>query len=190
MRSDQISQVRDMLKQGKDLSFIAGAIGVEIGDVQTVATSVTLGDSSYPHDTLLAFPFRYDTPGLRQGLPLLTPKLGDQLINAWLSVKTSWNGVTPRGDFGAFAPHGFMVDTALQTAAPFDLSQADRVNDGGDLSVPNASSFPSAYGTDVPFTVRTARPWVMVVSQDGTPTGADPGATQGEATFYLQMRRA
>lgn len=49
-----------------------------------------------------AFDIAYNTSGLTSGHTIYTPAIGDLLLDAWVEVKTPWNGTTPLLDIGQF----------------------------------------------------------------------------------------
>ncbi len=145
------------------------------------------------------FPFAFDSPGILTGFPVYTPSVGDILLDAWIAVLTPWNGTTPEGDFGPFVTdnEGWQsFNGAGAINMTLDWSEA---NFGQGLSAPRAPGQPYLYlatnfvhpagtlnnVTMLPAIFSRTNPIKVVVSQDGTNTGADPGSTQGEAILYL-----
>lgn len=167
-------------------------------------TAVGSGTSVQGTPIVRAFPFAYNTPGILTGAALYTPAVDDVLVEAWLSIKTAWNGTTPRGDFGSFTG-GFGILNGTATG-PWDMTNADVATAGtgylfggntfasGTLpTIPvSQSTIQNPVGTVNPTFFRVtpgeftaANPIKVCVSQDGTNTGANPGATQGAAVLYL-----
>lgn len=144
------------------------------------------------------------------GAALYTPTIGDILLDGWIEVDTVWDGTTPLCDFGVM----FDTDGDGWWAAvwgvplPLKLGHPDDDTGAGGLLPPLsaivAANFvtehtqiqvsgtnlvgpisPSAAPRAVPIKFSAATPIKVCVSQDGTNTGADPGATQGAAILYL-----
>lgn len=150
-------------------------------------------------------PFAYDTPGLRTGVPIFTPEEGDLLLDVWIEVVTAWNGTNPFADIGSFtfAAGGWFSSMG----SGIDLSHADSENEldglmrdqstagngiSSDLSLATVAAIAinNHWGTAVrtlPATFVAADPIKLVVSQDASATGADPGATQGSGFVYLMV---
>lgn len=143
------------------------------------------------------FPFAFNTPGLLTGHAVYTPTVGDVLLDAWIEVVTTWDGTTPRSDIGSFVGTNLGIfanaDPTDFQAAQLGSADSGYAGDGyiyaTDLTLslvesigvtPKASAYRAAPGR---FTL--AHPLKVVVSQDGTSTGADPGSTQGAAVLYL-----
>lgn len=157
-----------------------------------------------------AFPFAFDDVGLDTGETLYTPTPGDILLDAWIEIDTAWDGTTPLGDYGNIwdiSGEGFCT---LISNLALDMTQSDdgapsilfgnlvsgfrSLNDlstvvqsvtsnvGGGPLIPPTSLAGSRYA---PAKLLTDDPFQVVVSQDGTNTGGDPGSTQGSATLYL-----
>ena len=161
------------------------------------------------------FPFAYNTPGILTGATLYTPTAGDVLLNVWLAIQTAWNGTTPLGDFGSFSilhngafkevtgaaldmtvadsPNGLLPVTASGQLSDFygaNVLSNPTTNQGDALyavsgTAVNLISNPLAGVVDVVPATLSGAPIKFVVSQDGTNTGASPGATQGAATLYI-----
>jgi hypothetical protein len=150
----------------------------------------------------LGFTFDFDTANLATGAAFYTPTAGDILIDAWLQIGQAWNGTTPQFDFGPFAgfPDGFFRLAGEHGGV--DLTGSDRTSQ--DLAT-QRTGLPSLlglnniwnYGSDladlkrfVPALIYQSHVWKLVVSQDGSNTGAAPGSTQGAATLYLVIAHA
>ena len=141
------------------------------------------------------FAFAFNTASLRTGVAAYTPKIGDVLLNAWIETTTAWDGTTPQADIGQYTAG----DNAGYFSAgnlPIDLTVADQVIDASngylrnnhlnknfDLVLGNTGS--GVMRADAPGKFVIAQPVCVCVSQDGTPSGADPGATHGAAVLYL-----
>jgi hypothetical protein len=150
-----------------------------------------------------AFPFAFDTPGILTGAAVYTPTIGDILLDVWIENVTAWDGTAAFGDFFAGAypsgnqgllQYGFDVNAlwGMQSGAgnnslPFSMLQGLEFATWR-LSVSDTSLVAGAnlnHGAYLPQRLTTADPIKVVVSDDGTTTGADPGATQGAAILYL-----
>lgn len=146
-----------------------------------------------------AFPFTFDTSGLLTGAAIYTPTIGDILLDAWVEIDTAWNGTTPLGDFGQFyggehigwyADWTSAVDMTDPDLSGGQLSPAPMLTQGNAaphtnhlLAAVTSGGVGSNRGLPAKFT--TTDPVKVVVSQDGTNIGADPGSSQGAAVLYL-----
>jgi hypothetical protein len=140
-----------------------------------------------------AFPFAFDSPNILTGHAVYTPTVGDILLDAWIEIDTAWNGTTPLGDFGEFVgtAQGLFAGgngpTGLTTMSGPDTNLVGvgylAGNNGESLAALSAAG--SAGFRVAPGKFTTVDPIKVVVSQDGTNTGADPGSTQGAAVLYL-----
>lgn len=141
------------------------------------------------------------------------PAVGDILENVWLEIDTAWNGMTPMGDVGfwvAGAMSGWFYDLASNA---LDMTKADADGGTGVLTGTQGSdlvgqatlyqvaSFDEVSGAgpalqqvtnatnqvarNAPAKFVKAAPIKIVVSQDGTPSGANPGSTQGSGFVYV-----
>lgn len=129
---------------------------------------------------VIEVPFTFDRIGLDTGIVAYNALPGDILLTGWFSVTTAWDA-TALGDFGTFGsvPHGFFGGAG--GSAP-DMSIPNDSTYGNGFRVSSASINPNATGW---FT--EAIPVLLVVSQDGTLTGGDPGASQGEGSLFLEI---
>lgn len=168
----------------------------------------------YPADGLSAgasivreFPFAFDTPDLLTGAALYTPTPGDILLDAWIEIDTAWDGTTPFGDVGSFIEGNYgLAVAAINHAWDMTLTNgSDGSNSGIPYSRQVSLSMLSILGLVPQYAVvdgflqplnynppgvgtrrfTTADPIKVCVSQDGTNTGDDPGATVGAATLFL-----
>lgn len=160
------------------------------------------------------FAFAFNTANILTGASLYTPTIGDVLLDAWVLIDTAWNGTTPRGDVGLFLPDadGFfhvldptmviLMDDPGDTVSNGLFQSAGATTISAAMTVVNMAQYmlevngagpgfklasdPAGIGPSIwPGRFATTDPIKVVVSQDGTPTGADPGSTQGSATLYL-----
>ena len=153
-----------------------------------------------------AFQFAYNTPSILTGAPLYTPTPGDILLNAWMEIDTAWNGTTPIGDFGQFLAgetEGLLnfisfvsanvdmsaADSAIQTTGSSIYGSTNGAGSSVDLVADSLTNSAGSSGATVnryvPGVFRGADPIKVVVSQDGTVGGANPGSTQGAGVLYL-----
>ncbi len=147
-----------------------------------------------------AFPFAFNTPGILTGAALYTPTIGDLLFDAWFEIDTAWDGTTPKGDVGTFIGSaaglwGNSQGLNVNMAAPDDASYSSFVDFLLSGSGAPASSVAMAWANHgvpaneltrfLPAKFVLADPIKVVVSQDGTTTGADPGSTHGAAVLFL-----
>jgi hypothetical protein len=152
----------------------------------------------------------YNAAGLANGVTVYTPTIGDWLFDAWIEILTPWDGTTPFGDLGFYTGGintvgGFwnsLTDPGLNMTLASTATGTLYWNDpiaapafvGGSGSGNNTiQQALSQFGIDggeytwrvLPARFTTTDPLIMVVSQDGTKGGADPGSTQGLAHVYL-----
>jgi hypothetical protein len=127
------------------------------------------------------------------GLELWTPTIGDLLLTAWPQVDTAWDGTNPYGDIGPFLnPGDGGWYKPLNSGSGVDMTLADAVALLPGILSGNPSNVFDLYwhGNQknyrvLPGPFTTADPIKIVVSQDGTNTGLDPGATQGSGIVYV-----
>ncbi len=153
------------------------------------------------------FPFAFDSAGISTpggaipGFPVYVPTIGDILLDLWVEIGTAWDGLTPAGDVGMFttgiggwfdqAGHGASIDmTVMDGHEVQDVGflTAGHNQPTGLLSETTLATFVSPVGLGtriVPGKFVTADPIKVVVSQDGTNTGADPGSAHGAAILYV-----
>jgi hypothetical protein len=140
------------------------------------------------------FPFAFDTPGLLTGATVYTPTVGDLLLDLWIEIDTTWDGTTPLCDVGMFigANRGWFAyngSGAVNMALTADSTNGFGygVLSGGPVSLAQNLALSGAYGGNrqLPARFTIADPVKVVVSQDGTNTGANPGSTQGAAVLYV-----
>lgn len=146
------------------------------------------------------FPVAFDDAGLAAGIAFYTPTIGDVLVDAWVEIRTAWDGTTPLLDIGPFTGSGsnkhglfWVANTALDaTQADGSITQAPNYLSiqGGGATVSDLvqAQLAATEGYRLtPASFLGAAPLKVVVSQDGKAGGADPGATQGEAALYLMV---
>jgi hypothetical protein len=175
--------------------------GVDVTDLTDLEISFE-AVASANNVRVLKFPFTYDTPNLLTGATVYVPTVGDILLDAWLEIDAAWDGTTPLGDVGNFAAetHTGWFSTVSPTSTSLDMTQVDAQNLNGSGHGPligqtlsdllawnpiNVSNAPASGYRAVPAKFADADPIKVVVSQDGSNTGADPGSTQGAAILYL-----
>lgn len=80
-------------------------------------------------------PFAFDTPGLADGAPIYTPKIGDVLLACWLEITEAWEADSDAFfDLGGFDPTGHLgnpyhIGWFGNVANALDLSKADTVRE-------------------------------------------------------------
>lgn len=136
-----------------------------------------------------AFPFTFATPNLATGATMYVPTIGDILYDAWIEIDTAWNGTTPLGDMGDFTSNTGWFQ--VLNGAALDMTTPDTeglgtgfLTSGLESGLMQSNIYHSATRL-VPAKVDAATQIKVVVSNDGTSTGADPGATQGAAILYV-----
>ncbi len=156
------------------------------------------------------FSFAYNTANILTGATVYTPTVGDILMDAWIQIDTAWNGVgdspdgAPLVDVGMFSTqesgwfgygvgpvYAGVADNAIY-AFPDPGTLLTQVGSGAPPSLLSLSLDFQMHSIPVPTMRRelpakflTADPIKVCVSQDGTNTGADPGASQGAGVLYL-----
>lgn len=133
----------------------------------------------------------FDTPDLEDGAAIYVPSVGDILLDAWLELDEVWNGTTPTFDIGSFTePNlngwfgitGQRIDTL--DISPYGRSGGSLIGDGNRHSLSDTELDANEhYFCNSRFVADD--PIKAVVSQDGTPGGGDPGASQGRARVYV-----
>lgn len=156
------------------------------------------GGSSTGVPVVKSLVFAFDDAGLADGLPIYTPAVGDILLNAWIEVKTAWDGTTPLGDFGQDLPADTGCGWLCYARSQWPMDQADVdgqwfahgldtqnsfVTGGATESLGNTT--PAITARVLPARINNTAPVKVWVSQDGLAGGADPGATQGLAVACL-----
>ena len=137
------------------------------------------------------FSFAYDTPGLTTGVEVYAPSDGEILLFAFPVVDTLWNGTTPQLDVGTFVgtTSGFTASVfPLVANYPIKLDDASVVQVSvGDGVYPVMSTYETYIATEYEqtYVFDGTETLKVVVSQDATSGGADPGATQGAARLYI-----
>jgi len=152
--------------------------------------SYTPGGSGLPAPVVRKFPFAFNTPNLLTGVEIYTPTVGDILLDAWLQIDTSWDGTSPMFDFGSFVGGnpgfygGGNVPMNVGSGQDSDPGTGFKIGHANnDLLIQDVPGL--ANQRIVPGIFTTADPLKVVVSQNGTPTGDDPGGTQGAAILYI-----
>jgi hypothetical protein len=144
-------------------------------------------------------PFAFDSPGLSTGFAVTfndgyTPAIGDIVHDLWVEIDTAWDGTTPKGDFGTLlpGPTGFLQSFGNPSMDMTNPDEDGAVQGGWLIGFAVPSDLASgSFNPSSPVLYRwkqkvtAANPIKVVVSQDGTTTGGDPGSTQGSATLYL-----
>lgn len=147
----------------------------------------------------VTFDFAFNTPDLSDGVVFWTPGVDMWLRDAWFYVPTGWDGTTPFADVGVIADgHGLFyagfgttaVDisvVATWTAVPDALSFLGNSPAGANQFLSYCVDPYNAATYNLPVRVAAGTPVAIWVSQDGTPGGADPGASQGVARITLDV---
>jgi hypothetical protein len=146
----------------------------------------------------IVFPFNHNTSGLRSGqAAAYTPNAGEQVYDAWLEISEAWDAITPSIDLGLFLSGrvGLHAAFGITFGASNDLSTYALDGDGGGLGVLIAGSGTTktmrvASGGLGPVRFLSSDPLCVCVSQDGTPSGDDPGCTTGAAELHLLILEA
>jgi hypothetical protein len=171
--------------------------GATVTDAGSGVADVSVGAAASGSPRVLKFPFAYDTPGLLTGHAIYTPTIGDILLDAWFEIDTAWDGTTPLGDCGAFVGVNYGAFAACTGAVHMSAEDQEVAGTGllfsaAAANIPNELALAGIYWNgDALVTTRAilkftaANPIKVVVSQDGTNTGADPVSTQGAAILYL-----
>ena len=169
------------------------AVAHPLGDAVTlIATSAQNAPPVFGALITRKFPFAYNLAGLNTGVALYTPVNGEVLYDAWIGVKTAWDGTGPLGDInianvGSF---GNWFGAAYNNALYYDMAGADSANSGfGPLHNFSLAGMGAASGIrGVPIPLQAANPVGVQVSQAaGLLNGVSPGSTVGNAVLYLVL---
>lgn len=151
---------------------------------------------------VLQIPVPFNAPGLATGIPIgkRSPVAPEIILAAWFDVDLPWDvgAVTPQGDI--YTPQLINDDgvglIALASGSAQPMHGAGTYfNDTGFRYGTTTFFWPNP-GTFSPFTlvrdpnsVPPDQPWYYCVSQDGTPSGGDPGASHGHALLNILLAR-
>jgi hypothetical protein len=169
-----------------------------ISEITSTDDSVTITDPTGPTTNLSVagggggaggalivhdYDFTFNTPNLLTGAQTgYVPKVGDVVYGAWISISTAWDGTTPLGDFGQFdAINTGLLDQVGRGIN--DMTTADE--DLGGTDSPTFAQGNGLIANGIGIVMEGTSPFLMVVSQDGTNDGADPGSTVGAATLHI-----
>jgi len=136
------------------------------------------------------FSFAFDDAGLEDGLTFYTPTVGDILLEVFVSVDTSFDGMNP------FVDVGTGVGTAYGLFSQFEgvpsLLSVDEESAGTGIQIGmtgNSSSLLASGGYDgsgrPEGIITAANPLKVWVSQNGQKGGAAIGGTTGAARLYI-----
>jgi hypothetical protein len=129
------------------------------------------------------YPFTYDSSDLSTGLDIYVPNIGDFLLDCWVSITTAWDGTTPIGNLYVNTTgntpiiYGYPVDMTLT-----DVANGAAIGAGLGLAL---TQYRQVWAMPGAYTFISTNPIQLVVSQDGTSTGGDPGSTMGVGAVYL-----
>ena len=151
------------------------------------------GSAPTPTVQHFAMPLAFDTPGLATGIPVTgyTPQVGDIILMAWFAIDTAWDGTTPTGDIGTdtfFTAAGeglFLSATGVGSVNMGNTNSAFGGVSWVDATQPIYTASPAAQSSCPPTELTTTDTLKVCVSQTGTPTGGDPGSTQGAGVLHL-----
>jgi len=121
-------------------------------------------------------PIAYDTPNLLTGAPLYIPEQGDMLFDVRLSITTPWNGTTPSGNFYISGT----VTSFYSALSSFDMTLGNTITNGL-----TSIRFKSLFGNGDGFSFANSNPVTIVISQNGSIGGLNPGSTQGAGFVYI-----
>lgn len=132
----------------------------------------------------------------RQQVTLYEPNVGDTILDIWVELLESWDGVAPSGDVGTFVNSEIGLFSYGATLDMF--AEADGEGNqgyGGDGIISGLSPSARALSTSwldgsslvrvAPFRMTEAYPLKMFVTSSGSTDGDDPGSTQGSAIVHL-----
>lgn len=159
--------------------------------IREIQHAINLGPTLYKYD------FAFDTPDLADGIEVYTPAVGDVLLDLTVQVTQSFDGTTPKADFGVDTSEGFLSEM-FGGAYRFPLGPQDSLYAGilsPSAAQRSASSAVLGYAVEgggkesaYPMTIgrfASTDPLVFWVSQDGNAGGAPIGGAAGAATLYL-----
>lgn len=141
-------------------------------------------------------PVTYDMFANGTLVTLYEPGVGDTILDIWVDILESWNGIFPTGDVGTFVNSNdglFSYGTALDMSAPADVEGNQGYGGDGIISgLSTAAHALSTYWTEepgvarlAPFRMTEAYPLKMYISESGGADNGDPGSTQGAAVVHL-----
>jgi hypothetical protein len=143
----------------------------------------------------------FDLPGLDTGIAIgkKSPVAPEMILAAWFDLIIPWDvgAVTPKGDIYTPQIMGDWGEGLIAHAAGSPASmRAQEFNDTtwrynlSEFFWPKSGAFtPLSLVSDPNQTPHNA-PWYFVVSRDGTPTGGDPGASNGHALLNILLARS
>lgn len=155
-----------------------------------------------PGAVVLRGPFAFDhtqAAALAAGVPLLTPAIGDVILDAWFEIDAAFDGTTPHADLGTFDGGNDGLFGLISNTV--DLTKADAAfaeNAGllrGAVHVPHSLSASevtnAVLGTQAstrwPLAVTVANPLLLVASQDGLKGGTALDSTVGAGKVFVLM---
>lgn len=144
------------------------------------------------------FPVNYNDPNILTGQAFYTPTVGDLLLGAWLSISTSWNGTTPKFDFGLLSGGDTtgLMHLALGGSSETSPGSGDTTTQAGALGLQilgsslnqNIAVTTAALawgGMSAPSKFVSATPLKYWVTSTGAIGGGSPGSTQGSGVLYI-----
>lgn len=187
-------------------SVVAGdGIAVDDTDPLNPIISATGGGGGGGGDTTIqaaihqATTINFDNANILTGIDVYDVEEGDIVLDIWVEILTNWDGTTPFMDVGTFdeTSLGFFAGSS---PGAIDATNEDTTTNGyrwrswnvppyaADLAT-NNNAYLAADGNQsrvAPFTITDGgHPIQVVVTQDGTSGGADPGSTQGQAIVHV-----
>jgi len=172
-----------------------GILRVWDPDKAAYVTRVYEGAGSSGVRCLGPFTFSYNTPGLNAGIEFYTPTVNDVLVDAFVTARVGFNGTTPKFDFGPVSAPPTTDGFFWQANAPVVMSQG----------WPTPATFrvlwyvvgSSLFSARINYyaatkqiqpqqgIIRSADPWKLWVSQNGSMGGAAVGGSAGQGEMYL-----
>ncbi len=171
--------------------------GLAADDVQDAIDELSNGTSTAGPILHFSLPFDHtDSAALAAGMTVVTPEVGDILLDAWIDVSTAFDGTTPQGEIGTFTLFTFGLFSGYGQGTVL-LGQAASEDFGGIiaggqptlLAQTNANVLSQGDVTGVPARITAANPIKVVASQNGEQGGTAINSTAGAATAHVLLLR-
>lgn len=190
---------------GSGLESVVAGDGIEVDDTDPLNPIISATGGGGGGDTTIqaaihqATTINFDDANILTGIDVYDVEEGDIVLDIWVEILTNWDGTTPFMDVGTFdeTSVGFFAGSS---PGSIDATNEDSTTNGyrwrswgvpphgADLAA-NNNAYLAADGNQsrvAPFTITDGgHPIQVIVTQDGTSGGADPGSTQGQAIVHV-----
>lgn len=132
------------------------------------------------------FDFAFDTPGLKDGVPVYNPAIGEVLYDAYFIKKTPFDGTTPSGDLSVGPALVGLFGMCYGVPKLNAGTPSNGVNNDNRTGQGSLLNLASGNGT-VPGEFISTNPLELYVTQDGKCDGSGIAidSTVGEVTLVL-----